>query len=306
MDLPARRPFHHDEFALDDLVARKGSTTISVCPRRTRVARSVGSSPPSADPWSRTARSWTRSSSSMTAPRRLRPRPWPTGAKVVSTAEPFGDLAPGTGKGEALWRGLAASTGDLVVFCDHGHHRLRHPLHRRPRRTVARRPDGAVRQGLLRASRHPRTRHRRPYDRARGPPGDLAALPVAHPHRPTPVGEYRGARRTVLERVGFVQGYGVDLGLLVDVERRGVVRPASPRSTSSPDTTATAPSTSSRRRRSILQTAFARAGLPASRPATLRRPGLPPLSCAHVSDRRWPTCDQRSGGEPAPDRHRRK
>ena len=40
------------------------------------------------------------------------------GATVVSTAEPFGELPLGTGKGEALWRGLAASTGDLVVFCD--------------------------------------------------------------------------------------------------------------------------------------------------------------------------------------------
>ena len=33
---------------------------------------------------------------------------------------------------------------------------------------------------------------------------------------------------------------------------------------------------------SIMQTAFARAGLPTSGGATLRRPGLPPLACPHV------------------------
>ena len=41
-----------------------------------------------------------------------------------------------------------------------------------------------------------------------------------------------------------------------------------------------------------MQTAFARAGLPASRPATLRRPGLPPLTCAHVE--RPPLADLRA------------
>ena len=70
------------------------------------------------------------------------------------------------------------------------------------------------------------------------------------------------------------------------------MRPPSPRSTSSPGTIATAALDElSPQALSILQTAFARAGLPASRPAILRRPGLPPLTCAHVE--RPPLADLR-------------
>ncbi len=40
------------------------------------------------------------------------------GATVVRREEVLVDLAPLPGKGEALWRSLAATTGDLVVFLD--------------------------------------------------------------------------------------------------------------------------------------------------------------------------------------------
>ena len=40
------------------------------------------------------------------------------GARVVATTEVLPDIPTVTGKGEAMWRGLAATEGDVVVFID--------------------------------------------------------------------------------------------------------------------------------------------------------------------------------------------
>ena len=40
------------------------------------------------------------------------------GARVVSREQAVAEVAPQPGKGEALWRSLAATTGDIVVFID--------------------------------------------------------------------------------------------------------------------------------------------------------------------------------------------
>src|SRR5918995_1533384 len=40
------------------------------------------------------------------------------GARVVKAADVLADIAGGPGKGEALWRSLHASTGDIVLWCD--------------------------------------------------------------------------------------------------------------------------------------------------------------------------------------------
>ncbi len=87
-------------------------------------------------------------------------------------------------------------------------------------------------------------------------------------------GEYAG-RREVLERLPFVQGYGVDLGLLVDVTRlidpEGIaqvdlgVRHHRNRSLAELSPQALA----------VMPTALRRAGVDAEDPALLRRPGVP-------------------------------
>ncbi len=203
------------------------------------------------------------------------------GARVVSTLEPYAGLAPSTGKGEALWRGLAASRGDVVVYCDadiidfdtHFVLGLVGPLLTDPSVMFV--------KGF----------YERPDTHAPGTGGrttELVARPLISLLFPSLMGmvqplsgEY-AARRSVLESVPFVQGYGVDLGLLIDVQQR-----FGGRATVQVDL-------ESRRHRnrsldelspqalSIMQTAFARAGLPATRPAVLERPGLPPLSCSHL------------------------
>lgn len=141
------------------------------------------------------------------------------GAQVVRQADILPGTGNGVGKGEALWKGLAASTGDLVVFVDADildfDHRyitgLLAPL-------LA---DSGI--AFVKAC----------YDRPLYAGGVLVAggggrvtealaRPLLNLYWPELAGvvqplagEY-AARRTLLERLGFVTGYGVDLALLID------------------------------------------------------------------------------------------
>lgn len=138
------------------------------------------------------------------------------GARVVRVDDVLPELGPGEGKGEALWKSVAAAEGDLIVWCDAD------ILDFGPRFVVgllgplfARADIGFV-KGF--------------YDRpvagsahGGGRVTELMARPVIatlFPHLSSIVqplsGEYAG-RRSLLERLPFVQGYGVDLGLMIDI-----------------------------------------------------------------------------------------
>jgi glucosyl-3-phosphoglycerate synthase len=142
------------------------------------------------------------------------------GARVVAVDDVLPELGPGEGKGEALWKSVAAADGDLIVWCDAditdfgprfvvG---LVGPLLTRPEVGFVKgfydRPVGAASHGGGRVT-------------------ELMARPaisLLFPHLASIVqplaGEYAG-RRSLLERLPFVQGYGVDLGLLVDISQLG-------------------------------------------------------------------------------------
>lgn len=139
------------------------------------------------------------------------------GARVVPACPSPGAPSPGGhGKGQAMWQGLAEAEGDLVVFCDadvanFGAHYvtgLLGPL-------LA---DEGV--GLVKGS------YDRPLHGRSGEGGRVTEL-VARPLIATlfpglaeviqPLAGESAGRREVLERVPFAHGYGVELGLLVDV-----------------------------------------------------------------------------------------
>lgn len=138
------------------------------------------------------------------------------GARVVSTADVEADHGPGSGKGNALWTSLISSSGDLVVWCDADVTsfepswvcRLVHPL--------LTEPD----VGLVKA------RTTRPTDRGGGGrTTELVARPLLSRFFPEltqlaqPLaGEYAG-RRDVLESIPFVEGWGVEIAMLIDVLR---------------------------------------------------------------------------------------
>jgi len=138
------------------------------------------------------------------------------GARVVRVDDVLPDLGPGEGKGEALWKSVAAADGDLIVWCDADITDFG------PRFVVGlvgpllARPDIGFVKGF----------YDRPVDgspHGGGRVTELVARPAIaalFPHLASIVqplaGEYAG-RRSLLERLPFVQGYGVDLGLLVDI-----------------------------------------------------------------------------------------
>jgi glucosyl-3-phosphoglycerate synthase len=141
------------------------------------------------------------------------------GARVVHSADVLSDAGPGTGKGDAIWKSLSASTGDLVAWIDGditdfgprfvtG---LLGPLLTSPSvqfvKGFYRRPGGSPTSGGGRVT-------------------ELVARPLIarlFPHLTGIVqplaGEFAG-RRAVLESLPVVCGWGVDLALVIDVVAR--------------------------------------------------------------------------------------
>lgn len=145
------------------------------------------------------------------------------GARVVTAAEVLPQYPMVTGKGEALWRGLAASTGDLVVFVDADLRSfssdyvvgLLGPLLTDPTvqlvKAVYDRPLVAGEIRIAAGGGRVTEILARPLINALWPELAGVAQPLA--------GEY-AARRTLLESLPFPCGYGVEIGLLVDTYRR--------------------------------------------------------------------------------------
>ena len=142
------------------------------------------------------------------------------GARVVATT----DILPGHGtrhgKGEALWKSLAATSGDLVVFLDsdligdvaHFVPGLLGPLLTDPQVQYVKgcytRPlevDGHVQPA------------------GGGRVTELTARPLLNAFWPElagvvqPLGGEYAGRRSALERVPFASAYGVEIGLLIDL-----------------------------------------------------------------------------------------
>ncbi len=142
------------------------------------------------------------------------------GADVVATADVLPAHGTRPGKGEALWKSLAATTGDLVVFLDadllgdvpHFVPGLLAPLLTDPQVDYVK---GCYTRPLE-------------VDGSSVPAGggrvtELTARPLLNALWPElagfvqPLGGEYAGRRSALERVPFVSGYGVEVGLLVDL-----------------------------------------------------------------------------------------
>jgi glucosyl-3-phosphoglycerate synthase len=197
------------------------------------------------------------------------------GARVVHAATVLADVAGGTGKGEALWRSLHVARGDIVVWCDadiadFGSRfivGLIGPLLTDPSVSF-------VKGYYERPS---------PGNIGGGRTTELMARPVLatlFPHLSTIVqplsGEF-GGRRALLERLPFVRGYGVDIGLLIDaaeaVGPAGIVQvDLGTRVHRNRTLDELGPQALT-----VLQTALDRSGVRFANPSTLCRPGTPPL-----------------------------
>jgi glucosyl-3-phosphoglycerate synthase len=145
------------------------------------------------------------------------------GADVVATADVLPGHGSRPGKGEALWKSLAATTGDLVVFLDAD--LLGDVVHYVPAllRPLLTDPQTVYVKGW----------YTRPLEIAgtTQPAGggrvtELSARPLLNAFWPElagvvqPLGGEYAGRRGALEQVPFVSGYGVEVGLLVDLLQR--------------------------------------------------------------------------------------
>ena len=141
------------------------------------------------------------------------------GARVLAVEDVLPELAAGSGKGNALWKSLYAAEGDLICWLDadvrnfdsHFVTQLLEPLLVDPgiafvkgyyERPLHGQPSGGGRVTELMA---------RPLLCALFPQLARFVQPLA--------GEYAG-RRDVLESVPFVEGWGVEIGLLIDIAER--------------------------------------------------------------------------------------
>jgi glucosyl-3-phosphoglycerate synthase len=148
------------------------------------------------------------------------------GARVVSREQALPEITPRPGKGEVLWRSLAATTGDIVVFVDSdlidphpmfvpwlvgpllicdGIHLVK-SFYRRPLKVSgAVGGEGATGGGRV---------------------NELVARPLIAALRPElgcvlqPLGGEYAATRELLMSVPFAPGYGVEIGLLIDAYDR--------------------------------------------------------------------------------------
>ena len=138
------------------------------------------------------------------------------GARVVQDAEVLPSMGQGRGKGEAMWKSLAATSGDIVVWIDGDIEdfdpdfvsKLVTPLFRDPglgyvKAFYHRSLDGAPEGG--------------------GRVTEICARPLINRFFPDlagfiqPLSGEAAGRRDLLERVPFLSGYAVEMGLLIDI-----------------------------------------------------------------------------------------
>ncbi|WP_067467475.1 glucosyl-3-phosphoglycerate synthase [Actinomadura macra] len=142
------------------------------------------------------------------------------GAEVVAQDAVLPEHGRMSGKGEALWKSLAATCGDLVVFVDADLRGftssyvtgLLGPLLADPSIGYVK---GCYDRPLVEGGRR--------VEGGGGRVTELVARPLINLHWPLlagvmqPLGGEYAGRRALLERLPFVTGYGVELGLLLDV-----------------------------------------------------------------------------------------
>jgi glucosyl-3-phosphoglycerate synthase len=204
------------------------------------------------------------------------------GARVERSSDLRPDLGSGTGKGETMWKGLSAAIGDVIVWCDADITNFGPQFVVGVLGPLLSEPAIGFVKGF----------YERPVDGTGGTGGrttELVARPLIallFPHLSGIVqplsGEY-GGRRDVLESVPFVQGYGVDLALLVDICERFGLRSIAQVDLGERIHRNRSLEELSPQALAIMQMAFARAGVRAGGDgATLLRPGLPPRTMVHV------------------------
>lgn len=219
--LPALRTFHHGDFAvkaLADQKRRQGLRASVVLPARDEeatVAKVIEALLPLRDAGLVDELLVVDSLSTDRTAEVARA----AGARVVHVEEAYPELEARPGKGEALWRALHATTGDLLAFCDAdvldaGPHYvvgLLGPLLVEPQVQLVK---GFYRRPIVDTVGH--------VEEHGGRVTELTARPFLSVYRPElaqfvqPLAGEWAARRDHLESLSFPTGYGVEIAVLLD------------------------------------------------------------------------------------------
>ena len=221
---PPIRSFHHDEFTVDRLLRSKGDRSVSIClparneattigpivAMRRRAVVDVGAADGlividdgSSDATAAEARA--------------------NGAEVVRSSEVLPEFGDGHGKGGVLWKSLHVSTGDVVVWCDTDIEDFHPRFVTGILGPLLCEPDVEFVKGYYDRPERNGTGGGRVSELVARPLLSLLYPDLAALFQPLS-GEY-GGTRAVLEQLPFVDGYGVDVGLLIDFTRlRGIDR----------------------------------------------------------------------------------
>jgi glucosyl-3-phosphoglycerate synthase len=141
------------------------------------------------------------------------------GARVVAESEVLPEAGPGSGKGNALWKSLHACRGDLLCWLDADLRNFRaDAVTRLVEPLLADSGTVLVKAGYTRSFEGAPTGGGRVTELVARPLLSLLFPKLADVVQPLG-GEY-AARRHALEVLPFVEGWGVELGLLVDVVER--------------------------------------------------------------------------------------
>src|SRR6202142_1824676 len=141
------------------------------------------------------------------------------GARVVAESSVLPETGPGSGKGNAMWKSLYACTGDIICWVDADLRNFRGEYIERLCAPLLAQPETMfVKAYFTRSFEGAPTRGGRVTELVARPLLSLLFPKLADIVQPLG-GEY-AARREALEVLPFVEGWGVELGLLVDVVER--------------------------------------------------------------------------------------
>lgn len=215
------RSFHHADWTTDDLLEAKGATTVSVCLPARDEESTVGAIVATLRRDAVDAGLVDElividdHSSDATAERAAT-----AGAVVVHAADVLTEFGPGHGKGEVLWKSLHVSRGDVVLWCDADLRDFSAHLVTGLLGPLLCEPDVELVKGHYHRPEHDGVGGGRVTELVARPLLSLLFPALAGLHQPLS-GEY-GGRRSVLERLPFTQGYGVEVGMLLHyVRQRG-------------------------------------------------------------------------------------
>ena len=218
MEADSPRTYHHRDFPLRLLLESKGRTSVSVCLPARNEAPTIGAIVASLDRDLVSAGvvdellviddHSTDDTAAIAGE---------AGALVVASADVLENYGEGHGKGGVLWKSLLVSRGDIVIWCDadlrnfnsHMVSGVLGPLLTQEEIQFSKgfydRPDNGGQGGG------------RVTELVARPLLSLLFPELAHLQQPLS-GEY-GGHRSALERLPFVEGYGVEIGLLIDLVR---------------------------------------------------------------------------------------